>query len=351
MQALVWTAPEKMEMQEQPDPAPAANEVVIGVAYAGICGSELSGYLGHNALRTPPLVMGHEFAGEIVALGRDVTGFNVGDAVTVNPLTYCGQCRACHMGLTQLCPERRLVGAHRPGAFAEYVSIPAFLTHKLPPGMSLRIGALTEPVGVGVRIGRLAGDVAGESALVIGAGPIGLLALQALKLAGAERVFITDLDPERLAMGAELGGIIISPSAPTSGFDATDQDADVVEIVKEATAGDGVAVSIDAVGTGGTRSQCVAATRNAGTLILSGLHEETSPMPAASIIRQELTVRGSFAYGVADFMQGLEQLHAGNYRLDPWVVEAPLAEGGQWFHRLVHSPGNVSKVLLAPGKA
>ncbi|MYJ79278.1 MAG: alcohol dehydrogenase catalytic domain-containing protein, partial [Caldilineaceae bacterium SB0670_bin_27] len=201
MQALVWTAPETMEMQEQPDPTPVANEVVIRVAYAGICGSELSGFLGHNALRTPPLVMGHEFAGEIVEVGRDVTGFEVGDAVTVNPLTYCGQCRTCRMGLTQLCPERVLVGAHRPGAFAEFVSIPAFVTHKLPEGMSLRSGALTEPVGVGVRIGRLAGDVAGESALIIGAGPIGLLALQALQLAGADRIFIADLDPERLAMG------------------------------------------------------------------------------------------------------------------------------------------------------
>ena len=348
MQALVWTAPEKMEMQEYPDPSPTADEVVIRVAFAGICGSELSGFLGHNALRTPPLVMGHEFAGEIVEVGREVTEFSVGDAVTVNPLTYCGQCRTCHMGLTQLCPERRLVGAHRPGAFAEYVSSPAFVTHKLPEGMSLRSGALTEPVGVGVRIGRLAGDVSGESALIIGAGPIGLLALQALQLAGAERIFIADLDPERLAMGGELGGITISPSAAGPG--STGQGADVVEIVKDATSGDGVAVSIDAVGTGGTRTQCVAATRNAGTMILSGLHEETSPMPAAAIIRQELTVRGSFAYGAADFGDGLEQLHAGNYRLDPWIVEAPLAEGGDWFHRLIRSPGNVSKVLLVPDK-
>ena len=346
MQALVWTAPEKMEMQQQPDPTPTAGEVVIRVAYAGICGSELSGYLGHNALRTPPLVMGHEFAGEIVELGRDVTALEIGDAVTVNPLTYCGQCRTCRMGLTQLCPQRRLVGAHRPGAFAQYVKIPAFITHRLPQGMSLRTGALTEPVGVGVRIGRLAGDVAAESALIIGAGPIGLLALQTLKLAGAERVFIADLDPERLAMGGALGGIAISPSSP--GLGAAEQGADLVEVVKDATAGDGVAVSVDAVGTGGTRSQCVAATRNAGTLILSGLHEETSPMPAAAIIRQELTVRGSFAYRAADFAHGLEQLHAGHYRLDPWIVEAPLAEGGDWFHRLVHSPGNVSKVLLVP---
>lgn len=337
MQALVWTAPEKMEMQQQPDPTPAADELVIRVAYAGICGSELSGFLGHNALRVPPLVMGHEFAGEVVAVGADVADFALGDEVTVNPLTYCGQCRTCRLGLTQLCPQRRLVGAHRPGAFAEFVSVPAYLTHKLPAGMSPRTGALTEPVGVGVRIGKLAGDVAGQSALILGAGPIGLLALQALQQAGAEQIFIADLDPARLAMGGELGGVTVQP-----------RDADVVEVVKEATGGEGVAVSIDAVGTGGTRSQCVAATRNAGTLILSGLHEETSPMPAAAIIRQELTVRGSFAYGAADFAEGLAQLHAGNFRLDPWIVEAPLAKGGDWFQRLIRNPGDVSKVLLVP---
>lgn len=348
MRALVWTAPEKMEMQEQPEPAPTASEVVIRVAYAGICGSELSGFLGHNALRTPPLVMGHEFSGEIVEVGRDVTSLESGDLVTANPLTYCSLCRTCRLGLTQLCPERQLVGAHRPGAFAEYVSVPAFLVHKLPQGMPLRTGALTEPVGVGVRIGALAGEVTGESALIIGAGPIGLLALQALQQAGAERIFIADLDPERLAMGGALGGITFSPGG--QGPDATGRGPDLVEFVKDETAGEGVAVSVDAVGTGGTRGQCVAATRNAGTLILSGLHEETSPMPAAAIIRQELTVRGSFAYAAADFAQGLDRLHAGNYRLDPWIVEAPLADGGDWFHRLVHSPGNVSKVLLVPDR-
>ena len=322
--------------------------MVIRVAYAGICGSELSGYLGHNALRTPPLVMGHEFAGEIVELGRDVTALEIGDAVTVNPLTYCGQCRTCRMGLTQLCPQRRLVGAHRPGAFAQYVSIPAFITHRLPQGMSLRTGALTEPVGVGVRIGRLAGDVAAESALIIGAGPIGLLALQSAQAGRGGAHLHRRSRPGAVGHGRRARRHCHFAVFPWPGR-SPNKGADLVEIVKDATAGDGVAVSVDAVGTGGTRSQCVAATRNAGTLILSGLHEETSPMPAAAIIRQELTVRGSFAYRAADFAHGLEQLHAGHYRLDPWIVEAPLAEGGDWFHRLVHSPGNVSKVLLVPG--
>src|SRR5919201_2526393 len=116
MKALVWEAPRQMAMREQPEPSPGAGEVLIKVAYAGICGSELSGYLGHNVLRVPPLVMGHEFAGEVVALGAHAgareSALREGQAVTVNPLTYCGRCEFCEQGLNQLCVSRRLIGGN-----------------------------------------------------------------------------------------------------------------------------------------------------------------------------------------------------------------------------------------------
>ena len=338
MKSLVWEGPSIMGMREQDNPAPEADEVQIKVAYAGICGSELSSYLGHNALRVPPVVMGHEFSGEIVSVGSAVGGsLAVGQTVTVNPLTSCGQCRYCQGGLNHLCPNRTLVGAHRPGAYAEYVNVPAALVLPLPDTMALRTGAMVEPVAVVVRIGEIAGDMSGEDTLVVGAGPIGLLALQALQNKGAKRVFISDLSAERLAIGAELGGQTLNPKS-----------VEVVEAVKEATNGEGVAVSIDAVGLAVTRAQCVSATRAAGTLILSGLHEETSAMPAADIIRREIVVKGSFAYSPANFAEAVNQLEAGTLRLEPWIVEAPLSEGGQWFERLLSDPGDVAKVLLVP---
>jgi threonine dehydrogenase-like Zn-dependent dehydrogenase len=337
MKALVWEGPRVMNMHDEAEPTAAKNEVVIKVGYVGICGSELSGYLGHNALRVPPLVMGHEFAGEIVSVGEGVSNLKPGMLVTVNPLASCGECLHCQNGLNQLCLNRRLIGAHRPGANAEYVAAPAVDTFPLPEGMSLRIGALTEPVGVGVRIGELAGSLTGESALIIGAGPIGLLALQMLQNQGAKQVFISDLDEERLAMGEALGGTALNPRA-----------VQVVETVREATNGVGVPVSVDAVGMAVTRSQCVAATLATGKVILSGLHEETSAMPAADIIRREIVVKGSFAYSPANFAAGLQLLAKGAIRLDPWIIEAPLAEGGHWFDRLVDAPGDVAKVLLVP---
>ncbi len=342
MQALVWEAPSRMVLREEERPAPAAGEVVIQVAFVGICGSELSGYLGHSTLRVPPLVMGHEFSGKIVELGPDVdrqaTGLRVGQSVTVNPLSHCGQCEYCRAGVNQLCAKRVLLGAHRPGAYAEFVATPVQTVTPLPIGMSLRTGALTEPVACAVRIGEMAGDVAGQDCLVIGAGPIGLLAMQVLFFNGARRVFIADLSPERLAMADDLNGIVIDS-----------READVVETVRNGTKGRGVAVSVDAVGLAITRTQCISATRAGGTMILSGLHQEVSEMPAADIIRREIVVRGSFAYAPSNFARAVELLDQGVVDLDPWIVEAPLRDGGRWFDRLIDDPGDVSKVLLTPG--
>lgn len=341
MKALVWEAPRVMAMRDKEMPNPAPGEVLIKVAYAGICGSELGGYLGHNALRVPPLVMGHEFAGTIAAVTPEARAafprLAEGQAVTANPLNYDGTCELCRQGLTQLCVSRQLIGAHRPGAYAEYVNVPAKLILPLPDGMSLRTGALTEPVACGVRIGELAGDIDGQDVLVVGAGPIGLLALQALQAQRAARVFISDLDAERLAMGAAFGGIPINP-----------READVVQTVRDATKGLGVPIAVDCVGSGVTRKQCVQATRSTGTLILSGLHEENSAIPEGEIVRREIMLKGSFAYTRENFAEALRRLANEEVHLDPWIVEAPLEEGGKWFDRLIDAPGNVAKVLLVP---
>jgi threonine dehydrogenase-like Zn-dependent dehydrogenase len=203
--------------------------------------------------------------------------------------------------------------------------------------MTTRIGALAEPLAVAVRASELAGDVAGQTLLVIGAGPIGLLLLQVLRRLGAAQVFVSDLDGARLAMAAALGGEPLDP-----------RERDVVKTVREATGGLGAPVTIDAVGTALTRAQCVSATRSGGTLILCGLHEELGVMPAGEIIRREIVARGTFAYTPANFATAIELLASGAVRLDPWIVEAPLEDGGRWFERLLEEPGNVAKVLLIP---
>jgi threonine dehydrogenase-like Zn-dependent dehydrogenase len=342
MNALVWEAPRVMALREKEAPQPLPEEVVVKVAYVGICGSELSGYLGHNALRVPPLVMGHEFSGEIVALGEAAQTRNpalaLGQAVTANPMVYCGTCDFCKQGQNHLCVNRRLIGAHRPGAFAGYTAVPAWMVQPLPAALGLREGALTEPAACGVRGAAWAGAVKGETVLVVGAGAIGLLTLQALLLAGAAQVFIVDTEPERLAAGAALGGQALDPRA-----------VNVVKTVREASGGKGAAAAVDAVGKAVTREQCISSVRATGTVVLTGLHEESSLVPVADVIRREITLRGSFCYTPADFATAANLLAGGKMRLDPWIVEAPLGEGGAWFERLsAENPGGVAKVLLRP---
>ena len=341
MKALVWEAPRTLNLREVPEPEPAPDEVVITVDCAGICGSELGGYLGHNALRVPPLVMGHEFAGTITAVGAEVGGrfpeLKTGTRATANPMTWCEHCVFCRQGRQQLCRNRRLVGAHRPGAYAEQVAVPAHVVLPLPQSLPFRLAALAEPTAVALRIATHAGDVNDATVLIAGAGPIGLLAIQTLRLAGASTLVVTDLDPARRSMAADLGALALDP-----------RETNVVQAVRDLTDGLGAAVSVDAVGATATRADCVAATASGGTLVLSGLHEETGPMPAADIIRREITVQGSFCYSPADVANSLPLLEDGRIRLDPWIVDAPLGDGGKWFDRLIDAPGDVAKVLLRP---
>ncbi len=345
MQALVWEAPHLMNLRDQPVPVPGPDEVLVKVAYVGICGSELSGYLGHNALRVPPLVMGHEFSGEVAAVGENAQQFNSllspGQAVTANPMVYCGHCSYCLAGQNHLCINRKLIGAHRPGAFAEYLTVPAWMVQLLPDGLSLKLGALAEPLACGVRVSRWAGDVNGQTALIAGAGAIGLFSLQTLLLNGATQVFISDTDADRRNAAQALGGTPLDPLS-----------VDVVKTVREATQNRGAVVGVDAVGKAVTRQQCISSVRSGGTVVLSGLHEETSSMPVAEVIRREITLQGCFCYTPRDFQASVELLAEGKVNILPWVVEAPLSEGGVWFERLsAEKPQGVAKVLLTPVQA
>ncbi len=344
MEALVWVGPRKMALQEEPLPSIEADEALIRVAYCGICGSELSGYLGHNALRKPPLVMGHEFSGEVVALGAAVRAehpeLEVGARVTANPMIFDGTCRYCKDGLPHLCADRALIGAHRPGAFADYVAVPASQLFGLPSDMDLRTGALSEPVACSVRIARLASGVGGAAVLIVGSGAIGLFTLQVLRDKGARQVFVSDTNPARLSVAAALGAKTLNP-----------QEVDVVEVVLRATGSEGVDISVDAVGKAVTRAQCVGATRRSGQVLLSGLHEEVSVMPVADLIRKELKIQGTFCYTPDDIREALQLLARGAVVGGSWVVEAALAEGGDWFARLIDGPGEAVKVLLRPSVA
>ncbi len=206
MRAIVWQGPERMVVDEQPEPPdPGPGELILRPEAVGICGSEIEGYLGHMGNRTPPLVMGHEFAGVVVAAGPGAEELD-GARVTVNPLSGCGHCRLCRAGHTNLCADRVLIGIQAPGAFAELVRVPAADVRVLPDGASFRTGALVEPLANGVhavRLGLSRGPV--ERAVVLGGGTIGLVTLQAALLSGIDEVALLEPQPERRERAAALG--------------------------------------------------------------------------------------------------------------------------------------------------
>lgn len=343
MPALVWLGPRKMELCEEPVPEPTAGELILAVSAVGICGSELSGYLGQNSLRHPPLIMGHEAAGHIVEIVEpaalaDGSPASLQGRVTFNPLSVCGTCEFCLAGLTNLCPKRQLIGAHRPGAFASYVRVPATQCWPVPETLTDVTASLTEPLACAVRAVHQAQVQAGQSLLILGAGPIGLFCLAVARTLGVEEILVSDLSSYRLEIARRWGA--------TAVLDARKDD--VVATIRQSFA-HGVTATIDAVGATATRTQALQAVRPGGRVVCIGLHEEESPLAINFLVRQELTVIGSFGYRQSDFAHALTLLSQRILHPQPdWLEERPLASGPAAFAELVSGTARATKIVLRP---
>ena len=340
MQALVWLGPREMVERAEPMPTLADEDVLISVGAVGICGSELSGFLGHNSLRVPPLIMGHEGAGQVVHAtgGTFATGeaAAVGARVTFNPLVVCGSCDRCSSGHSNLCRHRQLVGAHRPGAFAQYVAVPARQCYLLPDQLSLAAGSLAEPLACSIRAVALSGVKPQERLLILGAGPIGLFALAAARVQGVEQILVSDVAPQRLEIARRWGARDV--------INAREQD--VLAFVQDRYPG-GVDRVIDAVGTTPVRTQAIRAVVPGGQVVFIGLHDEESLMPANYMIRQEITVTGSFAYTDEDFARAMDLLVRGVVQPGvDWLQERPLSDGPSAFAELVDGKARATKIVL-----
>lgn len=340
MESLVWLGPREMEMQHTAIPEPRPGEVLIAVRAAGICGSELSGYLGQNSLRVPPLIMGHEAAGEVIQSTEgtfaDGSPARTGVRVTFNPLVTCGECDRCRAGLTNLCRQRQLIGAHRAGAFAEFVAVPAKQCHPLPDDLSETIASLTEPLACSLRAVKLTQVRPEQSLLILGAGPIGLFALIAARAEGIQRVYVSDLSESRLEVARQWG------ASETINI----RERDVLATMQEITPG-GADTVIDAVGAGATRAQAVQAVVPGGNAVFIGLHDETSSLAANYLVRQEITIRGSFSYDQSDFKRAFDLLSQGLLQSGTdWLEERRLAQGPTSFAELVDGQVAATKIVL-----
>jgi len=343
MKALMLTSYRNLEMTELPTPTPRAEEVLIRVAACGICGSDVHGYDGSSGRRIPPLVMGHEAAGTIEAVGASVKNFAAGDRVTFDSTVYCGECANCRRGDINLCDRRQVLGVscgdyRRAGAFAEFVVVPARILHRLPEDLPFVEAAMLEAVAVAIHAVNLAEISSNTTALVVGAGTIGILTLQALRAAGCARVFVTDVDKERLEMARQLGAneiLLSDDSLNTKLLQLTDNE--------------GVDVALEAVGRNETVVAAIDSVRKGGGVVLVGNIAPNVNLPLQKVVTRQIRLQGSCA-SAGEYPQAIRWMASGAIRVKPLITAiAPLEEGASWFERLYAREPNLLKVVLTPG--
>ena len=342
MRGIVWHGPERMSVEEVEPPEVGPGQVIVRPEATGICGSEIEGYLGRMGNRTPPLVMGHEFAGTVTEVGEGADEGLLGQTVAVNPLSSDGTCKLCRAGLTNLCLNRRLVGIHSPGGFAEYALAPAANVYPLPEGVDARTGALAEPLANGVHVARLgtAGGHPVERAVVIGAGTIGLMCLQAAVLDGIPEVHSVEPHEGRRGQAIALGATGAHASAEEAGL-ALEGD----------TEGLGADLVIDAVGAEVTRRAAVDLLRPGGRAVFIGLHDDGSTLGFHGVVRGQIDLQGSYAYTAEDFEQALSWLVEGRAGIGELPPVLALEEGPGAFADLVRGPSAQIKVFLSASGA
>lgn len=339
MRALMYLGTRNVLIQTVPEPHAAPGEVVLKVSAASICGSDLHGFLGKSKKRVPPLIMGHEFTGAVIDVGPDVTGLALGDRVTINPIITCGRCEECQRGRSSICPTRKVIGIDRPGAFAEYVAVPAHLCFKLPEHLGYVEGSMIESLSNALHIFDRSLHGLIRSVAIVGAGTQGLLALQVARLIGATQIAITDIVPSRLKMAEQFGA--------TRAINV--RTTDPVAAVMEMTNGRGVDLSIEAVGHTATQQQAVSFLKQGGEAVFLGLGAESkAELDGLAIVNRELTIRGSYAYTNLDFAHSLELIGDGRIDVKSMVVPVALEQGAEMFETLVDHPGDLIKVALVP---
>lgn len=343
MKALVLEQYRQFAYRDVPDPVAGQGEVLVRVAACGICGSDIHGMDGSTGRRVPPLIMGHEAAGTIAALGPGVDGWALGERVTFDSTVYCGECFYCRRGEINLCDNRTVLGVstgdyRQNGAFAEYVAVPTRILYRLPESLSYHQAAMTEAVSIAFHAVGLAPVVINDTAVVVGAGMIGLLVVQTLRLSGVGQIIAVDIDDHKLELARSMGADAVINSARE----------DVAARVARLTAGRGADLAFEVVGITPAVKSAIASLRKGGSLVLVGNLSPTVELPLQSVVTRQLRVFGSAASS-GEYPACLDCIVRGDINVDALIsAVAPLSEGASWFERLYNREPGLMKVVLAP---
>ncbi len=329
MKALVYTAPQVIEYRDEPNPATDFGDSLVQIEAAGICGSDLHAYLGHDNRRVPPLILGHEVCGTVVE------GAMIGEKVVLNPLITCGKCDFCLDGRTNLCKERKLIGMNRPGAFADLIGIPASNLIKVPSDASSAHLALSEPAATALHAVRLADGasarpVSEAKALVIGGGSVGLFCVMFLRDYGCKSVTLHEANALRRATAESTGTCtVLDPSQ----IEKNQAQYDLV---------------FDAVGIEATRESAIEAVVPGGVVMHIGLGSSKGGVNVRTLTLSEITFIGTYTYTALDIKVAARKLYASH--IDPldWIDQRPLADGAGAFQELIKGSVAAPKIILHP---
>ena len=324
MKALVYQGVEHLTYEDVSDAAPDIGEQLIRVEAVGICGSDMHAYLGHDARRPAPLILGHEAAGTIVGGPRD------GTRVTINPLVNCGVCPACEASRENLCPSRQIISMPpREGAFAQYVAMPDANLVEVPDHVSFQQAALAEPLAVSWHAVRLGLEALHQGmardALVIGGGAIGVAAALALAAAGVDDIVIIEPNDMRRAYLQSLGSFNV--------VEATDDTFSLV---------------VDAVGYSATRAAASHHVQPGGVIVHVGLGEDAGGLDIRRMTLQEITFIGTYTYTAEDFRKTAQAIFDGRLGSLDWIEERALSDAGDAFRDLRKGAVAAPKIILAP---
>ncbi len=343
MKALVLKEYNRFSYEDVPMPEYGSDEVLIRVKACAICGSDVHGMDGSTGRRIPPVIMGHEASGVIEQAGAGVRGFRIGDRVTFDSTVYCGHCYFCRRGEINLCDNRRVLGVscgdyNYPGAFAEYVAVPQHVLYALPDNVSFEHAAMVEPLSIAFHALRRSPVSLGDTAVVVGAGMIGTLLIQLLKIAGCGRIIAVDLVQEKLDLARKLGAdICLKPD-----------EVDAVAEIFKLTENRGADVAFEVVGIAPTLRTAIASLKKGGTLTLVGNLSPSVDFPLQAVVTRQLTLNGSCS-SAGEYPACLELISSGRADIESFIsAVAPMSEGADWFKRLYAGERGLMKVILQP---
>ena len=343
MKALLLTEVKKLQVVEMPDPTCGPGDLLVRVKACGICGSDIHGFDGSSGRRIPPLVMGHEAAGIVQAVGQNVRGFRVGDRVTFDSTVSCGSCHYCRKGSINLCENRQVLGVscnefRRQGAFAELVTVPQNIAYPIPDSLPFEHAAMIEAVSIAVHATNRTPRSIGGAVVVVGAGMIGLLCIQTLKIAGFSKIIAVDLEDEKLQLAKTLGA--------THTVNARTEDP--VNAVLNWTNQRGADAAMEVVGANKPVSTCFQVVRRGGSVTLVGNLTPSVELPLQTVVTRELSIYGSCASN-GEIPQCIELLASGAIQVAPLITATTdLENTPNWFDRLYAGEKGAMKVIVTP---